>query len=265
MFIERYMNIKIFKNKALKVLIIFLLAASLFVLLISCGEQNGEVPYAANGSRENSKDNYGKDGDGTMNNIKGEEIMLPQPKLESDVSLEETLSNRRSVRSFSSKELSLDQISQILWAAQGITRESTGYRTSPSAGALYPLEIFLLKSDGLFRYIPDGHKILKLSPDDLRLDLIPGVLFQEFIAEAPVNIIITAVYERTTAKYGDRGIQYVHMEAGHSCQNILLQATALGLGAVPVGAFNDSYIQDLLNLPGDYVPLYVVPVGYPKE
>lgn len=195
----------------------------------------------------------------------GEEIMLPQPKLESTVSLEEAINGRRSIRSFSSEELSLDEISQLLWAAQGISQKSTGFRTTPSAGALYPLEIFLVKSDGVFHYIPDGHKLVKLDSDDLRSNLMKACLFQSFVAEAPVDIIITAIYERTTIKYGKRGIRYVHLEAGHACQNILLQATALGLGAVSVGAFDDSYIQKLLKLPNDYIPLYVVPTGYPEE
>lgn len=250
---------------ALKISIILLVLVALFISLISCNGLGDVSSYNTHTIKENSKDNAGEEEDKTIYNIKGEEIILPQPQLESNISLEETLNSRRSVRNFSSKELSLDQISQILWAAQGITQESTGFRTSPSAGALYPLEIFLLKSDGVFHYIPDGHKIIKLSSDDLRPNLIQGVLFQGFVAEAPVNIIITAVYERTTAKYGNRGIRYVHLEAGHSCQNILLQAVALGLGAVPVGAFDDSYIQDLLDLPQDHIPLYIIPIGYPKE
>ncbi|GAH56655.1 unnamed protein product [marine sediment metagenome] len=209
---------------ALKISITFLVLVALLISLISCNGLREVSSYITHTIKEKSKDNAGEEEDKTKNNMRGEEIMLTQPELESNISLEEALNSRRSVRNFSSKELSLNQISQILWAAQGITQESTGFRTSPSAGALYPLEIFLLKSDGVFHYIPDGHKIIKLNPDDLRPDLIQGVLFQGFVADAPVNIIITAVYERTTAKYGNRGIRYVHLEAGHSCQNILLQA-----------------------------------------
>jgi len=250
---------------AFKMLIAFLILVTVLISLISCNEPGDVSSYSTYKIKEKSEDNSGKDDNKTIYDIKGEEIMLPQPEIKSNISLEEALKSRRSVRNFSSKELSLDQISQILWAAQGITQESTGFRTSPSAGALYPLEIFLLKSDGVFHYIPDGHKIIKLSSDDLRPNLTQGVLFQGFIAEAPVNIIITAVYERTTAKYGNRGIRYVHLEAGHSCQNILLQVVALGLGAVPIGAFDDSYIQDLLDLPQDHIPLYIIPIGYPKE
>lgn len=191
--------------------------------------------------------------------------MLPEPRLEGDVSLEEVLSKRRSVRDFSSQELSLENISQLLWAAQGITQKHTGFRTAPSAGALYPIEIFLVKKDGVFHYIPQGHKIVKLTSNDLRESLAKACLFQGFVADAPIDIVITAIYERTTVKYGERGIRYVHLEAGHVCQNILLQATALGLGAVPVGAFDDGHVRKIINLSGEYVPLYVVPVGYPAE
>jgi len=121
-----------------------------------------------------------------------------------------------------------------------------------------------VKSDGAFHYEPEEHKLEKLLSGDLREKLAEGSLFQGFIAIAPASIVITAVYERTTVKYGDRGIRYVHMEAGHCCQNILLQAVALGLGAVPVGAFDDDYIQNLLNIPSDYTVLYVIPLGYPE-
>ena len=247
-----------------KTLILLLALSALFLLSVSCSGISDAGSYVTYAVREELKDNT-EDKDETDYNMEDEEIILSQPEMVSDISLEEALSIRRSIRSYSSRELSLDQISQILWAAQGITKESTGGRTSPSAGALYPLEIFLLKSDGVFHYIPDGHRIVRIGPEDLREKLVRGALFQSFIAEAPVNLIITAVYERTTAKYGNRGIQYVHLEAGHACQNILLQTAALGLGAVPVGAFDDSYVQDLLDLPQDHVPLYIIPIGYPGD
>jgi SagB-type dehydrogenase family enzyme len=193
-----------------------------------------------------------------------EEIMLPDPKLKGSISLEEALKIRRSIRDFSEKDLTLEDISQILWAAQGITEESLGFRTAPSAGALYPLELFVVKSDGLFHYVAEEHKLEKLSSQDLRQKLMKASLFQESISTAPIDIVITAIYERTTAKYGERGIRYVHIEAGHACQNILLQAAALQLGAVPIGAFSDDEVQKVLNLPAAYKPLYVIPVGHPR-
>jgi len=260
-----------YRKNTIRFLVIFLSVLVLIVIMIfsiACSGFEDIKSYLSYAVKENLEMKTGSTGldNGKIDyNMEGKEIMLPQPKLESESSLEEALAKRRSIRSFSSKELSLDELSQLLWAAQGITKEDTGYRTSPSAGALYPLELFLLKSDGVYHYVPDGHKMLKISSEDLRLPLVQGVVFQEFVSEAPVNIIITAIYERTTAKYGNRGVRYVHIEAGHCCQNILLQATALGLGAVPVGAFDDSYIQKLLNLPSEYQPLYVIPVGYPKD
>ncbi len=197
-----------------------------------------------------------------INKIEGEEIMLPEPQIESNNSLEKAIKNRRSVRNFKEKELTMKQISQILWAAQGITSKLTGFRAAPSAGALYPLELFIVKEDGLFHYIPEGHKLEKLDSKDLRIELMQCGLLQEFIEEAPLNIIITSVNERTTKKYGQRGIKYVYMEAGHSAQNILLQATALGLGAVTVGAFDNTCLLNLLKLPKEYTPLYIIPVGH---
>jgi SagB-type dehydrogenase family enzyme len=198
------------------------------------------------------------------NMLEGEEILLLEPETSEGIPVESAMEKRRSIRAFSEKELEIEKISQLLWAAQGITQESTGYRTAPSAGALYPLELFLVKSDGVYHYRPQGHKLIKLMSQDLRIKLAEGSVFQGFIATAPASIVITGIFERTTQKYGQRGVRYVYMEAGHSCQNILLQAVSLGLGAVPVGAFDDDYLQSLLSLPPEYEILYVVPVGYPQ-
>jgi len=227
-------------------------------LTVSCSkiDKNAEVTQI----KEQEKQLNGQN----KNIGKGEIIILPESRLKSDISLEEALKSRRSKRQFQAKDLKLEDISQILWAAQGITETGTGFRTAPSAGALYPLELFVVKSDGLFHYIPEGHKLEKLGSSDLRTELMKASLLQKSISEAPVNIIITAIYERTTVKYGSRGIRYVHIEAGHVCQNILLQATALELGAVPIGAFYDDNVQKVLNLSEEYIPLYIIPVGYIK-
>jgi SagB-type dehydrogenase family enzyme len=196
--------------------------------------------------------------------IEGEEIILPEPETSEGIPVEAAMEKRRSVRAFSEKELEIEKISQLLWAAQGITQGSTGYRTAPSAGALYPLELFLVKSDGVYNYRPLDHKLIKTMSRDIRTELAEGSAFQGFIATAPASIVMAGVFERTTQKYGQRGLRYVYMEAGHSCQNILLQAVSLGLCAVPVGAFDDDYLQNLLSLPPEYEILYVVPVGYPQ-
>lgn len=197
---------------------------------------------------------------------KTNQIQLPAPITKGKISLEEAILKRRSQRSFTQKDLSLDQIGQLLWAAQGITEKKWGYsfRTAPSAGALYPMEIYLVSKDGLFHYLPEGHKLEVLGEKDLRKALCASALGQDAIAQAPLNIVICAVYARVTAKYGERGIRYTHIEAGHVAQNIHLQAVNLGLGSVPIGAFSDEGVQKTLDLPKDHAPLYIIPVGYPQ-
>jgi SagB-type dehydrogenase family enzyme len=195
-----------------------------------------------------------------------EVIKLPEPQYDSDVSLEQSLLERRSVRDYSGQPLTLQEISQLMWAAQGLT-DPRGFRTAPSAGGLYPLELYIVVGDvedllpGVYRYQPDGHQLVKTADGDKRAELAQAALEQEWVEEGAVDFVFTAVYERTTGKYGQRGIRYVHMEAGHAAQNLCLQATALGLGAVTIGAFYDKEVSQLLNLPADEEPLYVIPVG----
>jgi SagB-type dehydrogenase family enzyme len=202
----------------------------------------------------------------TPSQEQAEVIKLPEPQYDSDVSLEQSLLERRSVRDYSGQPLTLQEISQLTWAAQGLT-DPRGFRTAPSAGGLYPLELYLVAGDveelaaGVYRYQPDGHQLVKTGDGDKRAELAEAALEQEWVEEGAVNFVFTAVYERTTGKYGERGIRYVHMEAGHAAQNLCLQATALGLGAVTIGAFYDDRISRLLNLPADEQPLYVIPVG----
>jgi SagB-type dehydrogenase family enzyme len=190
---------------------------------------------------------------------------LPSPTLSGETSLEEALVRRRSVREFDTQPLTTGELGQLLWAAQGITRER-GFRTAPSAGALYPLEMYLATIDGVFHYQPHDHQLLVTSPEDAREELYQAALEQEPVRQAPAVFIVTAVYERTAAKYGEeRGPRYVHLEAGHAAQNLLLEAAALELGAVPIGAFHDEEIQRALELPADHQPLYLIPVGHPQD
>ena len=193
-----------------------------------------------------------------------EKILLPEPKLKGELSLEEAIYKRRSARSFAPQGLRREQIGQLLWAMQGKTDETRGFRAAPSAGALYPLEIYLLTAEGLCHYLPSGHKLEVVSKEDQRRALARAALSQGFISEAPLSIVICAVYERTTRKYGQRGMRYVDIEAGHAAENLNLQAVALGLGSVCVGAFNDQAVKKVLALPLDYEPLYIIPVGYVK-
>lgn len=194
----------------------------------------------------------------------GERLDLPPPRLESAISLEETLAARRSVRTFTTDPLTWEEIGQLLWAAQGITRD-WGARTAPSAGALYPLELYVATPRGLYHYLPQGHQVTTMLDGDLRPELWRVSLKQDAVRQAPAVFILTAVYERTAGKYGERAERYVHLEAGHAAQNLLLQAVALDLGGVPIGAFTDDKVQSVLRLPPDHEPLYVVPVGHPRE
>ena len=191
---------------------------------------------------------------------------LPEPRYDSDISIEQSLLQRRSIRSYTDEPLTLQELSQLLWAAQGIT-DSRGFRTAPSAGALYPLELYVVVGDvaelpiGVYRYQPDKHQLHKTMDGDKRTELAEVAIWQDFIAEGAAVIVFTAVYQRTTRKYDDRGIRYVHIEVGHAAQNLCLQATAMDLGTVPIGAFYDEEVAKLLNLPENEQPLYIIPVG----
>jgi len=194
-------------------------------------------------------------------------IQLPSPMYESSTSVEEALLNRRSVRDYKTESLSLSEVSQILWAAQGITDKAEGLRTAPSAGALYPLEIYLVAANvkglnaGIYKYSPQDHTLQEILVGDKRSDISNASLKQESITSASVIVVITAIYERTSVKYGKRTERYVNMEVGHVGQNIYLQAVSLGLGTVMIGAFTDEALKKVLNLPDDEHPLALYPLG----
>lgn len=194
-------------------------------------------------------------------------IKLPEVIQKGEISVEEALTRRRSVRAYKDLPLSLEQVSQLLWAAQGITEPSLNFRTAPSAGALYPLEVYLLSGNiiglpaGLYRYIPEQHVLILVSEVDNRQELFQASLRQSSIRNAPGVLIFTAVMERTTRRYGERGIRYVHMEAGHASQNVYLQAAALGLGTVAIGAFDDREVKATLSFSEQEQPLYIMPLG----
>jgi len=193
-----------------------------------------------------------------------EKLLLPEPKIKGEISLEETLVKRRSIREYSERPLSWDEIGQLLWAAQGITTEH-GLRTAPSAGALYPLELYVALDEGIYHYTPATHSLQRISQRDWRKPLWDAALRQDSVAQAPAVFIITAVYARTEARYGDRAERYVKIEVGHAAQNLLLQAAAMGLGAVPIGAYYDDRVKEILQLPEDHEPLYLIPVGALQE
>jgi SagB-type dehydrogenase family enzyme len=191
---------------------------------------------------------------------------LPTPRNDGAISLEKALQRRRSVREFVPEPLELWQISQLAWAAQGVTGPDL-YRTAPSAGALYPLGLYVVSGNvnglppGVYKYDVREHGLSLCLQGDKRRELSEAALSQSSIIEASALFAVSAVYKRTTAKYGERGIRYVHMEAGHAAQNLLLQAAALGLGSVLVGAFSDERVSQILRLNEFESPLYLIPMG----
>ena len=202
-----------------------------------------------------------------MQKTESDIIQLPTPNFKSNTSIEEALQKRRSVRDYSNEPLSLPEVSQILWAAQGITDKTYGLRTSPSAGALYPLEVYLVAANvrdlpaGIYKYYLQDHSIKKISEGDKRTAISNAALRQDAIENSSAMIIITAIYERTSVKYGKRGERYINMEVGHVGQNIYLQAVSLGLGTVMIGAFDDEALKKALNLPANEFPLALYPLG----
>ncbi|MHC4153769.1 MAG: SagB/ThcOx family dehydrogenase [Planctomycetota bacterium] len=191
----------------------------------------------------------------------GTVTVLPEPDKNGSMPLERMIGVRRSRRDFAPQALTIEQIGQLLWAAQG-QGELSRYRTCPSAGATYPLEVFVVTPEGLFVYLPGEHTLQKLSAQDLRAALASAAWGQQFIEAAPLTLVLAARFRRTTGRYGERGVRYVYMEAGHAAQNVHLQAEALGLGSVAVGAFDDASVGGVLSLPKKFEPIYMVTVGY---
>ena len=192
-------------------------------------------------------------------------IALPPPRTGGPVSLETAIAQRRSVRRYAPRDLNLEQIGQLLWAAQGITGGRDVLRAAPSAGACHPLEFYVCRADGVWHYEPQHHRLVRHLEQDVRAELAEAAWRQRFIAEAPCAFVISAIFERTTRRYGERGrLRYVPMDVGHAAENLLLQAVAMGLASVPVGAFDDTAVKRVLALPRNEEPLYILPVGYPK-
>jgi len=197
-------------------------------------------------------------------------MKLPKPKTHGEVSLETAIKHRRTIRSFTPKPLSLEQCSQLFWAAQGITEDRGFKRAAPSGGALYPMDIYAVVGEncvkglesGVYHYDPKSHAVSLVSKGDLRNKVAGAALSQMWMATAPLNILITAEYYRITNKYGKRGVRYAIIEAGHIGQNILLQSEAMGLGAGIVGAFNDEKVRQVINIHPNHEPLLILPVGY---
>ena len=204
--------------------------------------------------------------DGSVSEV----VQLPDPVSDGELSLEATISARRSVREWGQEAVTLDELGQLLWAAQGITVEWGG-RSAPSAGGTYPLEVHAVVSTveglepGIYRYRPHDHHLVMTIDGDLSDDLARVALDQASVGTAPLNLVITAVPERTGERYGARAERYVTLEAGHVAQNVALQAVSLGLGSVPIGAFTDDEAARLLDLPDGEMVLYILPIGPPAN
>lgn len=199
-------------------------------------------------------------------------MRLPAPQLDGGVSLEKAIRVRRTIRAFDGRALSLKQISQLLWSAQGITEPGGFKRAAPSAGALYPMDIYAVVGagcvegldPGVYRYEPEGHSISPGRGEDARGDVANASLWQTWMAQAPLSLVITAEYSRIMGKYGQRGIRYAMIEAGHIGQNIFLQAQAMGLAAGIVGAFEDDKLIRVMGIKKTHEPLLIMPVGYKR-
>ncbi len=205
-------------------------------------------------------------------------ILLPLPHDVGNVSAAKAILLRRSIREYLRKPLSIDDVSMLLWAAQGITDVKHLFRAAPSAGATYPLVLYLVVGyegvslgggeylkPGVYRYIVNLHALKPVKYGDLRGELSKASLNQPWVRNAPIDIVMCAVFSRTTKVYGERGIRYVYMEAGHAAENIYLMASALGLGTVVVGAFHDELVASVIGAGSNESPLYVIPVGIPEH
>ena len=193
--------------------------------------------------------------------------ILPLPREKSEVSVEEALRIRRSIRQYPTEPLNIDEISQLCWAAQGVSNPRGNYRTAPSAGALYPLETYLSVGNvtdmapGIYKYLPQSHELVLIQDGDHRGELVQAALGQTSVQYAPAALILAGNYDITTAKYRERGIRYVFMEAGHAAQNVTLQAVALNLATVVIGAFHDQQVKEITQLPERETPLYIIPLA----
>jgi SagB-type dehydrogenase family enzyme len=190
-------------------------------------------------------------------------IKLPEPDLNGSISLEQAINNRRSIRIFTPEPLKINQISQLCWAAQGITDPNKGLRAAPSAGALYPIELYVALPDGLYLYLPKNHTLEKKISGDIRPLLSIAAFGQRAVQNSPCTFVIAGSADKVEAKYRGRGGKFIYLEAGHIAQNIHLQAVTLGLGSVPIGAFAPKSVAGICKLPEGLEVLYLVCTGYP--
>ncbi len=236
------------------IFLFIIIAAGIFFIVTK------KLTQAHNSNKNNSKQAY------LEVQIENGKIILPEPSFSGSVSIEEALLQRRSTRHYGEGPLTVNEVSQLLWAAQGVSNER-GYRTAPSAGATFPLETYIVVGEveniesGFYHYDPHGHTLTKIFDEDVRNELSAASHNQNMLKAAPVTIVLSGIYERTSSRYGDRAVRYVHNEIGHASQNIHLQAVSLNLGTVVIGAYIDEQVDAILNIKEGETVLYMMPVG----
>ena len=258
--------------------LVLVIVLSVIACAVDVGGNGSAVSYESTASVGGSNGAVGSEtgSDVVLSSSDGSALIyvLPSPVVDGDVSVEAALTGRRSHRSYQDMVLTLEQVSQILWSAYGVTLPSGsaaqrgGLRTAPSAGALYPLEIYAIIGNvegvdpGVYRYNSGEHTLEQVIAGDVRDAVREAALNQGMVSQAPMSVFFSAVFSRTTERYGERGVSYIYIEVGHSAQNVYLQAEAMGLGTCAIGAFTDDTIRRVLGLADDEEPLYLMPVGY---
>jgi SagB-type dehydrogenase family enzyme len=200
-------------------------------------------------------------------------VNLPSPELTGNLSVEAAIQNRRSVRKYSNQSVTLSNISQVLWSAQGITDSQNQLRSVPSAGQVYPLEVYVIAGpnvsglqEGVYHYVPSNNTLEMFMSGDLRDNLSTIADGQPWVKQAPLDILITGNYRKMINKYPDTQLstRFVNLEAGHAGENIYLQSEALGLVTVSLGSFNSNKLSQSFELPSNETPIYIYPVGHPQ-
>jgi SagB-type dehydrogenase family enzyme len=197
-------------------------------------------------------------------------VKLPAPKLKGEMSVEEAIKQRRCVRSYKDKALTLETLSQLLWSADGRTGEERHQRAAPSAGGKHPLDLYVVAGEGSVESLEAGiwhyealeHSITLAGKGDKRETLENAAPGQ--IGSAKIDIVVTIEFARTTGKYGERGRRYAYMDCGFACENVFLEVQALGLSMCVVGAFNDDKVTEALGLPKEHEPALILTIGYPE-
>ena len=240
----------------MRIIAVILICSALLTATAGCGGNSGESPAPEQQAVASSS---------------GAQITLPQPQRQGDISVEEALDRRESRRRYGGAALDLSDIGQLLWSAGGLGADAVlgATRTAPSAGGIYHIELYLVTGEtegleaGVYLYDAPSHSLTSISTGDVREELADAALSQGFISQDPISIVMAADYGRSTGRYGERGERYAHMDAACASENVALQAEAMGLGTVVVGAFSDDAVADIIKAKG--IPLIIMPIGTSQQ